>query len=241
MKLFIGLGNPGGKHAGQRHNIGFMAVDAIHRAHHFASWRAKFQAEVAEGTLGGEKVWLIKPHTFMNLSGQAAGEAMRYLKLSPADLWVFHDELDLAPGKLRVKAGGGHAGHNGLRSLIQHVGADFNRVRIGIGHPGRKELVTPYVLHDFAREDRTWLEPLLDAVGREAARLVGGDAAGFTSAVAQAVRPPGGPEPRPDKPAARAAADAAPESHVENTATGNAEGPEPETVLSKLLAKFARR
>lgn len=231
MKLFIGLGNPGAKYAGNRHNIGFMAVDAIHRAHGFGPWRKKFQAEIAEGTLGGEKVWLVKPLTYMNLSGQAAGEAMRFLKLSPADLWVFHDELDLAPGKVRVKAGGGHAGHNGLRSLVQHVGAGFNRVRLGIGHPGARELVTPYVLHDFAREDRAWLEPLLDAVGREAPRLAAGDAEGFMSAVALAVRPVKQPRKRPAP-----ATDPVPETRAEAVETAAPDGP-----FAKLFAKFTRR
>ncbi len=226
MKLFVGLGNPGAKYAGNRHNIGFMAVDAIHRENGFGPWRKKFQAEVAEGTLGGEKVRLVKPMTYMNLSGQAAGEAMRYLKLSPADIWVFHDELDLAPGKLRVKTGGGHAGHNGLRSLVQHVGAEFHRVRLGIGHPGRKELVTPYVLHDFAREDRAWLEPLLEAVGREAPRLAGGDAPGFMSAVAQTQAPPR--RPAPERPPAAA------EAAGEEKSSG-VSGP-----FAKLLEKFTR-
>lgn len=233
MKLFIGLGNPGAKYAGHRHNIGFMAVDAIHRAHGFGPWRRKFQAEVAEGTLDGAKVWLVKPQTYMNLSGQAAGEAMRYLKLSPGDLWVFHDELDLAPGKLRVKTGGGHAGHNGLRSLHQHVGPDYNRVRLGIGHPGQKELVAPYVLHDFARDDSTWLEPLMEAVGREAPRLAAGDAAGFMSAVALAVRPPAPPK------AAEPAADATAGAATKPDAAGG--GPGEGGVFAKLLEKFARK
>ncbi len=229
MKLFVGLGNPGAKYAGHRHNIGFMAADAVHRAQGFGPWRKKFQAEVAEGAMDGEKVWLVKPQTYMNLSGQAVGEAMRYLKLSPADVWVFHDELDLAPGKVRVKAGGGHAGHNGLRSLHQHVGPDFNRVRLGIGHPGRKELVSPYVLHDFAREDRAWLEPLMDAVGREAPRLARGDAEGFMSAVALAVRPP-----KPSKPAeAGAQGDA-------TTPRNDGKSSEPQRLVTKLLAKFPR-
>ncbi len=233
MKLFIGLGNPGAKYAGHRHNIGFMAVDAIHRAHGFGPWRKKFQAEVAEGTLDGAKVWLVKPQTYMNLSGQAAGEAMRYLKLSPGDLWVFHDELDLAPGKLRVKTGGGHAGHNGLRSLHQHVGPDYNRVRLGIGHPGRKELVAPYVLHDFAKDDSAWLEPLMDAVGREAPRLAAGDAAGFMSAVALAVRPAA--PPKATEPGAGATAGAATKPDAAGGAAG--EG----GVFAKLLEKFARK
>lgn len=190
MQMFIGLGNPGAKYAGNRHNIGFMALDAIAHANSFGPWRQKFQADVSEGRLGTEKVLLLKPQTFMNLSGQAAGEALRYLKLDPADLWVFHDELDLAPGKIRVKAGGGHAGHNGLRSLIQHVGPDYHRVRLGIGHPGHKDLVTNYVLQDFSKADRDWLDPLLRAIGGAAGRLAEGDAAGFMNAVALELRPP---------------------------------------------------
>ena len=234
MQLFVGLGNPGGKYAGHRHNIGFRAVDAIAGAHGFGPWRRKFQAEVAEGRFGGDKVLLVKPQTFMNLSGQSVGEAMRYLKVSPEDIWVFHDELDLVPGKLRVKQGGGHAGHNGLRSLHQHVGAEYNRVRLGIGHPGHKDLVSPYVLHDFARADRDWLDPLLAAVGREAARLAAGDAPGFMNAVALAIRPPERPAPRPTAAGGKGGgAGKAVEIPAENF--------EPESVLAKLLARFSRK
>ncbi len=234
MQLFVGLGNPGGKYAGHRHNIGFRAVDAIAEAHGFGPWRRKFQAEVAEGRFGGDKVLLVKPQTFMNLSGQSVGEAMRYLKVSPEDIWVFHDELDLVPGKLRVKQGGGHAGHNGLRSLHQHVGAEYNRVRLGIGHPGHKDLVSPYVLHDFTRADRDWLDPLLAAVGREAARLAAGDAPGFMNAVALAIRPLERPAPRPSA-AGRKGGGAGKAVEIP------AENSEPESVLAKLLARFSRK
>ncbi len=255
MQLFVGLGNPGGKYAGHRHNIGFRAVDAIAGAHGFGPWRRKFQAEVAEGRFGGDKVLLVKPQTFMNLSGQSVGEAMRYLKVSPTfmnlsgqsvgeamrylkvspeDIWVFHDELDLVPGKLRVKQGGGHAGHNGLRSLHQHVGAEYNRVRLGIGHPGHKDLVSPYVLHDFARADRDWLDPLLAAVGREAGRLAAGAAPGFMNAVARATRPPQGPAPRPTAAGGKGGGEGkAVEIPAENS--------EPESILAKLLARFSRK
>jgi PTH1 family peptidyl-tRNA hydrolase len=234
MQLFVGLGNPGGKYAHHRHNIGFMAADAIAEAHGFGPWRRKFQAEVAEGRLGGGKVLLVKPQTFMNLSGQSVGEAMRYLKISPEDIWVFHDELDLVPGKLRVKQGGGHAGHNGLRSLHQHVGAEYNRVRLGIGHPGHKDLVSPYVLHDFARADRDWLDPLLAAVGREAGRLAAGDPPGFMNAVALATRPTA-------RPAAPAAKREGPAGGKSGGGDAPVENSEPKSAFAKLLARFARK
>lgn len=189
MQLFAGLGNPGSKHARQRHNIGFMVVDAIAARHGFPPFRAKFQAEISDGRIGTERITLMKPQTFMNRSGQSIGEAMRYLKLAPSNLTVFHDELDLAPGKLRLKTGGGHAGHNGLRSIHAHIGEGYHRVRLGIGHPGAKELVSGYVLHDFTKADADWLNPLLDAVAEAAPRLAEGDHAGFQNAVALACRP----------------------------------------------------
>jgi len=184
MKLFIGLGNPGAKYAGNRHNIGYMAVDRIAAEHGFGPWRARFQGLVAEGSLGGEKVVLLKPETFMNLSGQSVGEAQRFFKLPPEDLVVFHDELDLAPGKLRVKQGGGHAGHNGLRSIHAHIGETYGRVRLGIGHPGHKDAVAPYVLSDFAKADAGWLDDLLCGISDGAVLLAAGDGAGFLNAVA---------------------------------------------------------
>ncbi|RME17075.1 MAG: aminoacyl-tRNA hydrolase, partial [Alphaproteobacteria bacterium] len=164
MKLFVGLGNPGAKYARNRHNIGFMALDRIAEDHGFGPWRAKFQGLVSEGRLGGEKVVLLKPQTYMNLSGQAVGEAMRFFKLAPADVIVFHDELDLAPGKVRLKLGGGHAGHNGLRSIHAHIGEAYGRVRLGIGHPGHKDRVTAWVLADFPKADEVWLDDLLRGV-----------------------------------------------------------------------------
>jgi len=184
MKLFIGLGNPGAKYAGNRHNIGYMAVDRIAAEHGFGPWRARFQGLVAEGSLGDEKVVLLKPETFMNLSGQSVGEAQRFFKLPPEDLVVFHDELDLAPGKLRVKQGGGHAGHNGLRSIHAHIGEAYGRVRLGIGHPGHKDAVAPYVLSDFAKADAGWLDDLLCGISDGAVLLAAGDGAGFLNAVA---------------------------------------------------------
>ena len=174
MLLIVGLGNPGSRYAANRHNIGFMAVDEIVRRHCFSPWRQRFQGDVAEGRLDGEKTMALKPRTYMNESGRAVAEAMRFFKLRPEDVVVFHDELDLAPGKLRVKRGGGHAGHNGLRSIIAHIGPDFRRVRIGIGHPGDPARVTGYVLGDFAKSDREWSEPLLEAIGEAAPLLATG-------------------------------------------------------------------
>ncbi|APX90464.1 aminoacyl-tRNA hydrolase [Brevirhabdus pacifica] len=190
MRLFVGLGNPGAKYAANRHNIGWMAVERIAEDHGFAPWRAKFQGEMTEGRLGAEKVVLLKPGTFMNLSGQSVGEAMRFFKLSPEDIVVFHDEIDLAPGKLRCKTGGGHAGHNGLRSLHQHVGPDYHRVRMGVGHPGHKDRVPGYVLSDFAKAEAGWLDDMLRGVSDGAPALAEGDTGAFTNAVARRLAPP---------------------------------------------------
>ncbi|NCQ23633.1 MAG: aminoacyl-tRNA hydrolase [Rhodobacteraceae bacterium CG17_big_fil_post_rev_8_21_14_2_50_63_15] len=190
MQLFVGLGNPGAKYARNRHNVGFMAVDEIHRAHGFGPWRARFQGEVSEGILGGEKVILLKPATFMNLSGQSVGEAMRFYKIDPAAVTVFHDELDLAPAKLRVKQGGGHAGHNGLRSIHAHIGETYQRVRLGIGHPGHKDRVAQYVLQDFAKTDESWLADLLHGIADGAPWLAQGKADRFLTKVASHVSPP---------------------------------------------------
>lgn len=190
MQLFVGLGNPGVKYAGNRHNIGFMAVDRIAQDHGFGPWKSKFQGQIAEGRLGTEKILLLKPATFMNLSGQSVGEAMRFFKLTPADVTVFHDELDLAPGKARVKRGGGHAGHNGLRSIHAHIGEAYRRVRLGIGHPGRKELVAHYVLQDFARADADWLDDLLRGISDGAPYLASDQPDRFLNAIAQRTAPP---------------------------------------------------
>ena len=189
MKLIVGLGNPGAKYAGNRHNIGFMAVDRIAEDHGLGPWKPRFLGHLAEGRLGQTRVALLKPGTFMNLSGQSVGEAMRYLKLTPADVIVLHDELDLAPGKVRVKQGGGHAGHNGLRSIHQHIGPDYGRVRLGIGHPGHKDRVVPYVLSDFAKAERDWLDDLLVGVSEGAVALAAGDDGRFLNAVARRTAP----------------------------------------------------
>jgi len=205
VRLFVGLGNPGAKYARHRHNIGYMAVDRIAADHGFAPWRSKFQGVVSEGRLGGEKIILLKPETFMNLSGQSVGEAMRFYKLAPGDVTVFHDEIDLAPGKVRVKMGGGHAGHNGLRSLHAHIGDAYQRVRLGVGHPGHKDRVPGYVLHDFAKADQDWLDDLLRGISDGADHLAAGDSGKFLKAVALRVAPPRSsknPAPRTKPPAA---------------------------------------
>ncbi len=164
MLLLVGLGNPGAEYARNRHNIGFMAVDRIARRHGFSPWRKRFQGQAAEGTVGTGKVLALEPLTFMNLSGQSVVAALQFFKLKPENVVVIHDELDLPPGRIRVKKGGGHGGHNGLRSIDSHIGKDYWRVRLGIGHPGDKAQVSGYVLHDFAKADQSWIDPLLDAV-----------------------------------------------------------------------------
>ena len=171
MRLFVGLGNPGAKFAGHRHNIGFMVVDEIARRHGFAPWRRRFQGETAEGTLDGERVVLLRPATFMNESGRAVQEAASFFKLAPGEVTVFQDELELPPAKLRVKVCGGIAGHNGLRSISSHIGNDYRRVRLGIGHPGVKELVHGYVLSDFAKDERPWVAALREAIAENAGLL----------------------------------------------------------------------
>lgn len=183
MRLFVGLGNPGTKYQGNRHNIGFMAVDEIARRHGFAPWRRRFQGETAEGQIGGERVILLKPATYMNESGNAVGEAAKFFKIAVGDITVFHDEIELPPAKLRVKTGGGIAGHNGLRSISAHVGNDYRRVRLGVGHPGVKELVHAHVLSDFARSEMPWVAALCEAVADHAALLVAGQDATFANKV----------------------------------------------------------
>jgi len=211
MKLLVGLGNPGAKYAGNRHNIGFMAVDRIAADHGFGPWKAAFKGEVAEGRLGAEKVLLLKPGTFMNLSGQSVQAVMAFYKLDLGDVTVLHDELDLAPGKCRVKQGGGHAGHNGLRSISGSLGEGYNRVRLGIGHPGHKDAVAAYVLHDFAKSDHDWLEDLLHGLSEGATHLAAGDAQKFMNAVALRTAPPRSSEkPKPEAKAAEDAAKPAP-------------------------------
>ena len=189
MKLFVGLGNPGAAYAGNRHNIGFMAVDRIAADHGFGPWKKAFKGHVADGRLGDTRVLLLKPETFMNLSGQSVQAAMAFHKILPADVVVFHDELDLAPGKLRTKMAGGHAGHNGLRSIHGHIGEGYGRVRLGIGHPGHKDAVADYVLHDFAKADADWLEALLQGISDGAPLLAAAEDAKFLNKVALRMSP----------------------------------------------------
>ncbi len=183
MLLIAGLGNPGRRYAGNRHNIGFMVADEIHRRHRLSAWRARFEGEVCEGQLGGEKALILKPATFMNESGRALGQAMRFYKLDPSNIVVIYDELDLAPGKVRMKAGGGHPSHNGLRSITAHIGNDYRRMRIGIGHPGHKSLVHGYVLKDFPRTDQDWVSAIVSTIADHAPLLASGDDSSFMNKV----------------------------------------------------------
>lgn len=189
MKLIVGLGNPGSKYARNRHNIGFMAVDEIAAAHGFPPWRAKFQGQMSEGRIGPDKVILLKPETFMNSSGQAVGEAARFHKINSTDIIVFHDELDLAPSKIRVKTGGGHAGHNGLRSIHQHIGPEYERVRMGVGHPGHKDAVSGYVLRDFPKAEADWLDDELRGIADGIAHLLSGESAKFLNTIGLRLTP----------------------------------------------------
>ena len=209
MRLLVGLGNPGPRYAGNRHNIGFMAVDAIVRRHSFSSIRERFHSLTAEGTIDGEKVLAMAPQTFMNDSGRAVQAAVQFFKLQPTDVIVIYDEIDLKPGQIRVKKGGGAAGHNGIRSIDDYIGPEFWRIRLGIGHPGAPELVHHYVLQDFAKAERPWLEKLLDAVADAFPLMAAGDESRFVNKVVVAIKPPkpketkkpeGAPEePKPDK------------------------------------------
>ena len=227
MKLFVGLGNPGAKYARNRHNIGFMAVERIAEDHGFGPWKSKFQGQISDGRLGSEKIVLLKPETFMNLSGQSVGEAMRFYKLDSTDVTVFHDEIDLAPAKIRCKAGGGHAGHNGLRSIHQHIGPHYDRVRLGVGHPGHKDKVPSYVLHDFAKADQDWLDDVIRGVADGAPYLADGDTGRFLNEVSLRVAPArsskSAPKAKPEKPAAQTPPDPAPDTR---------------SAMQKLLDKF---
>ena len=230
MKLFVGLGNPGAKYAQHRHNIGFRALDRIAEDHGATPWRAKFQGLISEVVLAGEKTLLLKPETFMNNSGQSVAAALKFYKLDLGDVVIFHDELDLAPGKLRVKTGGGLAGHNGLKSINAHLGDGFQRVRIGIGHPGRKDLVSGYVLRDFAKADSDWVENVLQGMSDGAEALANGDAGKFQNAVALRTAPPRSSTTKPK-----------PTGQAPEKTTKVAPKPEPDrrSALQKLIDKFS--
>lgn len=190
MILLVGLGNPGPEYEHNRHNIGFLAVDEIARRHRFPPFRQKFQGDITEGTIAGERVLILKPRTYMNESGRSVAAAAQFYKVGPADIIVLHDELDIPPARLKVKTGGGHAGHNGLRSIDAHMGPEFHRVRLGIGHPGSKDLVHNWVLGNFAKADGDWLRDLFDGIAQSADKLVQKDFPGFMNGVALIMNPP---------------------------------------------------
>ena len=242
MKLFVGLGNPGPKYANNRHNIGFMALDLIAADHGFSPWRGKFQGATSEGSLGGEKVILLKPETFMNKSGQSVGEAARFYKLTAADIWVFHDEIDLAPGKLKAKQGGGHAGHNGLRSIHAHLTPDYGRIRMGVGHPGHKDAVPGYVLRDFPKADAVWLDDMLRGCADGAPHLAKGDSAKFMNAVALRLNPPrsgtGQKAPAQKKPAQKGPQQSAATQAQTPLPPPQKPAQDDRTAMQKLLDKF---
>lgn len=234
MHLIVGLGNPGAEYAAHRHNIGFLAVDEIARQHNFPPFRQKFSALVSEGVIDGEKIMLIKPQTFMNRSGDSVAQAASFYKLAPADISVIHDELDLAPGKVRIKSGGGNGGHNGLRSIESHLGKDFIRIRLGIGHPGHKDRVHSHVLSNFHKAENDWLEPLLDTLAKNAVLIARGDAAGLMNKLALAM--PSAPKAESEKPAPKA------QSHVRQARQSTSQTKLPESgpmadMLKKLFGK----
>lgn len=240
MKLIVGLGNPGEEHARNRHNVGFMAVDRIAHAHGFPAWRKRFQGFVAEGEIGGQKCLLLKPQTYMNESGRSVAEAVRFLKIPIGDVIVIYDEIDLVPGKLKAKTGGGNAGHNGLRSISAHLENDYQRVRIGVGHPGSKDAVAHYVLNDFAKSEREWVAAMLDAIAEAAPFLAKGDQARFLTKVAQLLDEDADDEP-PANPVAKAKAKSAPSAApTKPTAAPSDSTPDPKPAGGALAEKLSR-
>ncbi|MEM1351069.1 MAG: aminoacyl-tRNA hydrolase [Pseudomonadota bacterium] len=234
MKLIVGLGNPGAKYAQHRHNIGFMALDQISKDHGFSTWKNKHQGRISEGRFGSARAVLLKPETFMNNSGQSVQAAMRFFKLNPSDVVVLHDEIDLAPGKVKHKVGGGHAGHNGLRSIDAHIGPEYTRVRLGVGHPGRKELVPAYVLHDFGKADQDWLDDVLRGVSDGAPFLTSEEPAKFSNAVALRTAPPRSSTGQ--KSDAQKASEAS--KKPEQKAVGNSPVAESKSALQRLVERF---
>ena len=227
MHLIVGLGNPGDKYRNNRHNIGFLAVDAIARRHGFPGYREKYQGLISEGTIGGERALILKPQTFMNSSGDSVQKVANFYKLGPADITVIYDELDLAPGKSRIKVGGGNGGHNGLRSIDPQIGTAYRRIRLGIGHPGHKDRVMPWVLGDFSKADAEWLNPLLDALADNAGMILSKDDNGLMNKLALAVQGDGAARPQrpptadPTRPKAqshiRAARESTPQAKLPET------------------------
>ncbi len=197
MLLLVGLGNPGERYSGNRHNVGFMTIDAIAKRYHASAWRHRFQGNVSEINLNTDKVVLLKPETYMNESGRAVQEAAQFYKIKLSDIIVFHDELDLSPGKLRIKIDGGNAGHNGLRSITQHCGNAYRRVRIGIGHPGHKDAVHPWVLNDFSKEEREWVTDLCDVIAEHTALLVLNQDSNFQSKIHLSMKAKGWGDDKP--------------------------------------------
>lgn len=239
MKLIVGLGNPGARYAAHRHNVGFRAVDRLVGRAGLGAWRARFQGLVSAGEIGAEKVLVLKPETYMNESGRAVGEAARFLKVTTADIIVLHDELDLGPGRVKVKRGGGNAGHNGLRSITAHLDNEYTRVRIGIGHPGVKELVQHWVLSDFAKRDADWLDPLLDALADAMPHLVAGAPDRF---LADATGPQADPsKAKPDLTPRRSGVPSRDDAKTEGTPRGNSPAGESANKRATALADNLKR